>query len=134
MRDPDLQVSRWLLEESLSTPDLCTEFTGSVRWAFVLAFAALRRRMGFEQAIEWTLNKAGDTDTNAAIVGAMMGALWGWSLIPDWMSTPVLAFDPTTCEVGRRRPALYAPSSLAHLTGKSRAMVVARVAYDGWDC
>ena len=36
---------------------------------------------------------AGDTDTNAAIVGGMLGALWGAAAIPDWMSGPVLAYE-----------------------------------------
>lgn len=94
----------------------------------MLAFAALRRRLPFAEAIQWTLERGGDTDTNAAIVGAMIGALWGASGIPASMCCPVLAFDPTTgtsfagkgghAQVGRRRPAVYAPSSLSHLTAK----------------
>lgn len=35
----------------------------------------------------------GDTDTNAAIVGGMLGALWGAEAIPSWMSGPVLAYE-----------------------------------------
>lgn len=38
-------------------------------------------------------SKAGDTDTNAAIVGGMLGALWGAGAIPDYMSSPVLAYE-----------------------------------------
>lgn len=36
---------------------------------------------------------AGDTDTNAAIVGGMLGALWGAGAIPERMSGPVLAYE-----------------------------------------
>ena len=94
---------------------------GHVRWAFVLAFAALRQKIDYTRAIERTLNRGGDTDTNAAIVGAMMGALWGVTSIPASMSGPVLAFDPTQLcsgDNGHVRPALYAPSSLRELTWK----------------
>ena len=98
---------------------------GWARWGFALAFAALRRRLPYAEAIEWTLERGGDTDTNAAIVGAMIGALWGASSIPPSMRCPVLAFDPTKgaakggdALVGRRRPAVYAPSMLSHLAAK----------------
>lgn len=37
--------------------------------------------------------RAGDTDTNAAIVGGMLGALWGAAAIPGWMTEPVLAYE-----------------------------------------
>ena len=62
--------------------------------------------------------EGGDTDTNAAIVGAMMGALWGASHIPAYMSGPVLAFDPVGCPVGNRRPAVYRASTLHEITAK----------------
>ena len=39
--------------------------------------------------------KGGDTDTNCAIVGAMMGALHGTQGIPSYMIDPMLAFDCT---------------------------------------
>lgn len=66
----------------------------------MLAFAALRRRMPYEEAIRWTLGKQGDTDTNAAIVGAMIGALHGASHIPEAMREPVMRFDPVRCPEG----------------------------------
>ncbi len=110
------QVTRWLLHESKKPPRRCTSEVGHVRWAFVLAFAALRRQMSYEAGIEWTLNCGGDTDTNAAIVGAMLGALWGASRIPCWMSAPVLVFDPVSCEEGIQRPAMYTPARLMELT------------------
>ena len=113
-----MQVLQWLIE-SRHPPQHCGTNMGWVRWAFVLAFAALRQRMTFPKAIEFALARGGDTDTNAAIVGAMMGALWGASGgIPVSMSAPVLSFDPTHPGPGRKRPAMYAPSTLQDLTLK----------------
>ncbi|CAI7820838.1 unnamed protein product [Closterium sp. NIES-53] len=55
----------------------CTQFLGWVKWGFLLAFYHLLRRSSYEEAIEDTLVRGGDTDTNAAIVGGMVGALHG---------------------------------------------------------
>ncbi|CAI5498198.1 unnamed protein product [Closterium sp. Naga37s-1] len=55
----------------------CTQFIGWVKWGFLLAFYHLLRRSSYEEAIEDTLMRGGDTDTNAAIVGGMVGALHG---------------------------------------------------------
>ena len=59
-------------------------------------------------AIEQTLLRSGDTDTNAAIVGGLMGAFWGAKAIPETMSKPVLSFefDPNMQweRQGKRRP------------------------------
>ncbi len=47
-------------------------------------------RSPFEAALRDTLSRGGDVDTNAAIVGGMMGALHGASGIPASMQNPVL--------------------------------------------
>lgn len=51
----------------------------------------LRLRSSYTEAISSILLMGGDTDTNAAIVGGMIGALHGASSIPDSMKTPVLS-------------------------------------------
>ena len=40
-----------------------------------------------------TIQRGGDTDTNAAIVGALVGALWGAAAIPAYMQRPVLEYE-----------------------------------------
>ncbi len=80
---------------------------GHVKHAFTLAFHFLRSATPFEDAIRETLRCGGDTDTNAAIVGGMLGALHGAEGIPKYMADPVLQFDCTTCTVGNRRPRQY---------------------------
>ena len=54
--------------------------------------------------------KGGDTDTNAAIVGGLIGALHGASAIPEYMKAPVLARD--TDSPGIPRPAFLTTKTL----------------------
>lgn len=104
------RVKHWFHHESLDIQGLIvTEQCGHVRWAFVMAFYFLRHpEIRFEEAIAQVLLKGGDTDTNAAIVGGMVGA---YQSVPVWMLGPVMGFDATTCtgRHGRRRPRAYCP-------------------------
>jgi hypothetical protein len=59
-----------------------------------------------------TLLMGGDTDTNAAIVCGMMGALHGWHGIPPGLLRPVLHY--TRARVGGRgheRPPFCTPAA-----------------------
>jgi ADP-ribosyl-[dinitrogen reductase] hydrolase len=81
---------------------------GHVYYAFYLSIYHLNKGSNYEEAIYGTLMKGGDTDTNAAIVGGIIGALKGLDNIPDYMTYPVLNFDPK--KQGRKRPEKYAPN------------------------
>ncbi|KAG1664748.1 hypothetical protein FOA52_004756 [Chlamydomonas sp. UWO 241] len=118
-------VTRWLCEESAAAwpplgPGGALHCAGHARWGFVLAFGALRSGASFADALRATLLAGGDTDTNAAIVGAMVGALHGSSSergVPPDLVGPVLNCDPSARGFkGRPRPACYAPSRLRELT------------------
>lgn len=74
---------------------------GFVKIAFVHAFRHLAGESGFEVALAETLRGGGDTDTNACIVGGLVGAALGASRIPEAMKAAVLGCDPTR---GRKRP------------------------------
>jgi ADP-ribosyl-[dinitrogen reductase] hydrolase len=72
-------------------PAQLTSCAGHVRWGFVLAMYFLRHPdISYEEAIKRTLMLGGDTDTNAAIVGGLLGA---YKPIPEYMLQPVLTFD-----------------------------------------
>lgn len=111
------RVREWFLDESLSVDQLdCTRQIGHVRWGFVLAVHFLRTRTPYESAIRQTLIKGGDTDTNAAIVGGVIGALHGLDAIPSFMREPVLAFDPSAPGATRRpRPDRYRGANMTEL-------------------
>jgi ADP-ribosyl-[dinitrogen reductase] hydrolase len=100
------KVKQWYFEESLDISTLdATKQIGHVRWGFVLAIYFLRNpHFTYEDAIKITLMKGGDTDTNAAIVGGMVGS---YKLIPDYMKNPVLEFDCTDDGQHHKRPAEY---------------------------
>lgn len=55
----------------------------------------------------------GDTDTNAAIVGGLIGALKGASCIPESMKGPVVARDSNS--PGRKRPEFLTTNALPGL-------------------
>lgn len=101
------KVKYWYFQESLDINDMdATKQIGHVRWGFVMAIYFLRHpEITYENTIKITLMKGGDTDTNAAIVGGMVGA---YHMIPEYMLKPVLDFD-CTAENGRhhKRPAEY---------------------------
>lgn len=107
-------VRRWYHDsKTLSLDDIvCNINIGHVKHAFILVFYFLRNKVGFEEALYETLRKGGDTDTNAAIVCAMLGAFHGYDSIPDVMKTKVLQFDcashkPMGRAPGYNRPNIY---------------------------
>lgn len=115
----DASTCAWLEEAVAAGPyppsaevalEIARTKIGWVRWGFTLAFRCLSRRMGFEEGITMTLRLRGDTDTNACIVGCMLGALHGQEGIPQHMANAVLASaaQPTY----RSRPAQYDPSKV----------------------
>mmetsp|Transcript_13041 Transcript_13041/g.20240 ORF Transcript_13041/g.20240 Transcript_13041/m.20240 type:complete len:110 (+) Transcript_13041:760-1089(+) len=66
---------------------------GWLKWGFLLAFYFLRRystsgmppQKFFAHSLRLTIQQGGDTDTNACIVGGLMGALVGLNNIPkEW--------------------------------------------------
>lgn len=66
---------------------------GFVRIAFTHAFRHLALETIWEEAIAETLLGGGDTDTNACIVGGLLGARWGAAAIPQSMRAAVLGAD-----------------------------------------
>jgi len=76
---------------------------GWVRTALRNAFYRLLHAPSFEEALVATVCAGGDTDTNAAIAGALFGAACGRDAIPTRWVLPVLACRPCE-EAGARRP------------------------------
>ena len=87
------EVRGWLDDADAGKHVPFTPQDGFVRIAFTHAFRHLRLGTPFAAALRETLAGGGDTDTNACIVGGLLGARWGASAIPDAMKTAVLACD-----------------------------------------
>ena len=83
---------------------------GFVKIAFTHAFRHLLLGSSYEQAIQETLTGGGDTDTNACIVGGLIGALHGISGIPQVMWKAV---SNCQTELGRPRPAWLSTRDLS---------------------
>ena len=60
---------------------------GHVRVAFRLAFWHLLHATSYEASLVDIVNRGGDSDTNGCIVGALLGARFGFTAIPErWVS------------------------------------------------
>ena len=96
---------------------------GWVLVALQNAFWCLQH-LELEEALVQTVGRGGDTDTNAAIAGALLGARHGRSAIPSRWILPVLACRPLA-DAGalRPRPIEYWPEDILEL---AEALLVVR--------
>ncbi|MDO5030850.1 MAG: ADP-ribosylglycohydrolase family protein [Corynebacterium sp.] len=67
----------------------------------------------FEDSLVRVIGRGGDTDTNAAIVGAFLGGIFGASAIPQRWRDVI-----DSCSPLRNRPVEYHPNDVAQLAGK----------------
>lgn len=82
------------------------DFVSRQGWVLIAlqnAFCQLMHAPELERGIIETVAKGGDTDTNGAIAGALLGAAYGREAVPSRWLLPVLACRPCE-EAGARRP------------------------------
>jgi ADP-ribosyl-[dinitrogen reductase] hydrolase len=77
--------------------------SGWVLLALRNAFYRLLHAESFEEALVETVGCGGDTDTNAAICGALLGAVHGRDAVPARWRRRILTCRPML-EAGARRP------------------------------
>ena len=107
------EVRGWLEEAGAGTRVPYVPQDGFVRIAFTHAFRHLAAGTSYADALRETLAGGGDTDTNACIIGGLLGARWGASAIPEAMRSAVLGCDPGS---GRhRRPETLHPRAVPSL-------------------
>jgi ADP-ribosylglycohydrolase len=75
--------------------------SGFVKYAYVHAFRHLLLGTSYLNSLVETLSGGGDTDTNACIVGGLVGAFHGEPGVPRQMVNALLKCDTTK---GRKRP------------------------------
>ena len=85
---------------------------GFVKIAFVHAFRHLRRGTDYVEAVRSVLAIGGDTDTDACIVGGLIGAAVGADKIPEALRAPVLDCDTRR---GQPRPEWLHPREVPDL-------------------
>jgi ADP-ribosyl-[dinitrogen reductase] hydrolase len=118
MRAAALEHSRGAAREAIERGKLPADYFTKMGWVLVSlqnAFFHLRAS-SFEESLVATVGAGGDTDTNAAICGALLGAALGREAIPPRWILPVLACR-STLDAGapRPRPATYWPDDLLEL-------------------
>jgi ADP-ribosylglycohydrolase len=70
-------------------PDEATEFNGAVWPCLGSAVWALRTTGSYEEAVRAAIDLGGDTDTVAAVTGALAGAVYGADAIPARWTEPL---------------------------------------------
>jgi ADP-ribosylglycohydrolase len=118
MREAALANCRGRAREAIETARLPADFLTQMGWVLIAlqnAFFHLKHS-GFESALVETVGRGGDSDTNAAICGALLGAALGRQAIPPRWILPVLACRATV-EAGapRPRPPAYWPDDVLEL-------------------
>jgi len=105
-----VEVSEWLEDALHDRLPAAFPQAGFVRYAFTYAFYYLSRESRFEDVIYRTLLEGGDTDTNACIVGGLMGAYWGLGSLPNYSLSAVLKCET---EKGQKRHDVFTAKPVA---------------------
>lgn len=106
----DLEAAR------LSPPETFEHQRGWVRIAWRNAFHHLAVGTSLEEAVIRTVGRGGDTDTNAAICGALLGAAQGREAVPVRWTMRVLSCRPLAEQGAKRpRPPEYWPDDAVEL-------------------
>lgn len=119
------------LARAEDAPPVCHGYQmGHVIRALQNAFYELLHAASPGQGIVATVMRGGDTDTNAAIAGALLGAVHGESDVPErWQRTLASCRpDRSTPGVRRPRPERYWPALALHLPDRLVAMAPAEIA------
>jgi ADP-ribosyl-[dinitrogen reductase] hydrolase len=103
------EVRAWFDHALVDGEVSCHPTAGFIKIAFTLAFKHLAKSTAYETALSETLMGGGDTDTNACIVGGLLGTLHGVNGIPVAMTQALLSCDT---KLGRKRPPLYSTRDL----------------------
>ena len=112
-RDDSEEVHGWLEDAAIGTLPDGQHSMGFVRIAFIHAFHHMRLGTPYIDALQSVLGYGGDTDTNACIVGGLVGARIGITGIPPNMIDAVLRCDT---KKGRPRPAWLSTQDALELT------------------
>ena len=112
----DVVLRDALKNAQTSLPDM-TRNAGWVLHAFQNAFYQLLHASSAEEAIVNSVMQGGDTDTTAAIAGALLGAVHGRDSIPASWRQLVLSCKPhAVIDAAHPRPLCLWPSDLGILT------------------
>jgi len=118
-----------------AAPEDFMRHQGWVLTAFQSAFFELHHAPSLEEGLVRTVGRGGDTDTNGAIAGALLGAFHGRNALPTQWITAILTCRPGLPEgatfVGRPRPACYRPVDALELAERLLLLGASRGGKEG---
>lgn len=114
-RDACDEVRAWLDDAESAHKPAFSPKAGFVRIAFTEAFRHLLLGTVWDLAVRETLLGGGDTDTNACIVGGLVGAAAGAHSMPVKAREAVIGSDHA---LGRARPAWVHPRGVRELVAR----------------
>jgi len=107
---------REALDAARREPPVCDQASiGWVRIALQNAFYELLHARDVESGVVATVRRGGDSDTNAAIAGALLGAVHGREAVPPQWRSMVLSCRSLAPKAERPRPADYWPIDVLEL-------------------
>ena len=109
------EVADALVAARRAAPACDGEHIGWVLVALQNAFHELLHARSVEDGVVRTVRRGGDTDTNAAIAGALLGAAFGREAIPAQWRRMVLSCRPHPAVARRPRPLPYWPADVYEL-------------------
>lgn len=119
-------VQQCLADAATQPPADYSDRMGWVRIALQNAFYQLLHAPSLEAGIVNTVMQGGDTDTNGAIVGALLGAVYGYRAIPWQWRDRILSCRPMADLAGVRRPRPRSVWAVDALELAERLLVVGR--------
>lgn len=119
-RSVDSSVIATIVNANTQKPRDFMHQMGWVLIAFQNTLYQLINSRSFEEGVVDTVMQGGDTDTNAAIAGALLGAVYGREAIPEQWQKAVLNCKPLAGRVGvqQPRPRCFWPVDVLELAEK----------------
>ena len=111
----DPEINTWLFELEENKLPVANKLIGWLKIAFLHALYYLKENYSYEEALRELLGKAGDTDTNLAIVGGVLGALHGFSTLSRDHIDKVLSMENRVSRPEQWCPALHLEDSINEL-------------------
>jgi ADP-ribosylglycohydrolase len=109
------EIKGWWKEVQADVLEEYYPHGGFIKIAWKHAYRHLKAETAYSEAISITISGGGDTDTNACIVGGLMGAFWGANQLPLAMREKVLQCNTSK---GRPRPDFLSTRQLPELAFK----------------
>jgi ADP-ribosyl-[dinitrogen reductase] hydrolase len=100
---------------AVSAPICEGESQGFVLIALQNAFYELLHASSVEVGVVTTVQRGGDTDTNAAVAGALLGAVYGRASVPFQWRQMVMSCHPHPLVARRPRPVAYWPADVLEI-------------------